>query len=145
MDTTPLANPRTGRLAAAVGVLLGAHLGMVLFGIIGTFAYIPFMSQTGGGLEVLIGTFFGALLGIPGGEALGCLVALKVRKHPGAGRSAWVAGLLLLVGLLPFVALWVTADQEPSWSGWWLFVALEVPIIAVALLIRRLSGSRTGP
>jgi hypothetical protein len=141
VEAPPVAT-RTGRLAAAVGVILGAHLGMVALGFVGALAWLPFMRQTGGGLDWLIGMFFGALLGVPVGGALGCGLALRVRNHAGAWRSAKVAGLLLLVGLLPFGALWVTADQEPEWSGWLFVLALEIPIIAVALLIRRLSGDR---
>jgi hypothetical protein len=133
---------RTGRLAAAVGVILGAHLGMVVLGFLGALVSVPFIRQTGGGLDWLIGMFFGALLGMPLGGAMGCGLALRARNHVAAWRSARIAGLLLLVGLLPFGALWATGDREPGWSGWLFLIALEVPILAVAVMIRRVTGDR---
>ena len=129
-----------GRVAAGVGLFIGAHLGVVLGGIGGTVAYLPFMKQTGGGWDVLIGSFFGFIVGMVVGGAVGTLLALRLRRHAAASRTAIVAGVLVLLGLGPFfLSWWVGSDR--SWSGWWYAASFELPIILSAVFVRRLSGA----
>ena len=129
--------PAGGRLAAAVGVLIGAHVGTVPGGIIGTLAYVPFVRPGGGGFDVLIGSFFGALGGVVAGGALGAYLALRLRRHAGPARTAAVAAGLLLVGLVPFFLL-LRAGSDATISGGWYGVAFEAPLLLVAALVRRL-------
>lgn len=125
--------------------LLGAHLGGAILAVIGSVAGITMVTTLvpGEDLGPSIGGFMlGGLAGLWAGEAVGCWLALRLRRRPAAITTA-VLLALMVGGLLT----WVEIAHEPPQAEWprrLRVLLLPAPLVAraAAVGIERIGRSR---
>lgn len=116
---------RRGILAGSVGAVGGCAIG----GGLGWSVYAwldPILEGRGDWLEEVQGLVTSVVLvGAGAGLAIGCLVALRLRRHDAAGLSA-----VLVLGIVPFLTPLVALAGRLGWQA-----ALVAGIVLVAAVV----------